>query len=106
MELEHCGVYKLKARNLSVGIYNAEKDFFVGIRNKFNTEFLDTEWNLRYVNGVAYTGTAKAIELLDLAGEYEPIDGWWLETAKITEDGYETKWQPNTDLFSYLRQYS
>lgn len=45
LKLNECvkgSVYKLKSRNLSVGVFDG-KDSFIGIRTKFDRRFLDSE---------------------------------------------------------------
>lgn len=39
----HGGLYLLKSRNLSLGIYNKPTQGFIGIRTKFYDRFLFTE---------------------------------------------------------------
>lgn len=55
ISLEECvdrGVYSIKSRNLSVGVYRAEVQGFIGIRLKFNDRFLFTEYH--YDTGAPY----------------------------------------------------
>lgn len=40
---EHRGVYRLHSRNLRVGVWDAEREQFIGIRQKFHFRFLDAE---------------------------------------------------------------
>lgn len=38
-------LYAIMSRNLSMGVYNQESRGFIGIRTKFGTRFLDTEFH-------------------------------------------------------------
>lgn len=42
MKLEERGVYRIKSRNLQVGVFDGETGF-IGIRNKFDNQYLFTE---------------------------------------------------------------
>ncbi len=47
LELEECTkghIYLIHSRNLSVGVYNG-KEGFIGIRDKFDFRYLDTEYH-------------------------------------------------------------
>lgn len=55
------GVYRIKSRNLTVGVYREAVGGFIGIRLKFNSEFLFEEYH--YDNGPPF-GTVEPIELL------------------------------------------
>lgn len=71
------GVYKLVSRNLSLGIFT--NNYFIGIREKFNTKYLSAE-----IHHDA-NGTAKPIELIEYTpsnlelkiflGTYDKISG-------------------------------
>jgi len=37
-------VYRLRSRNLAVGVYSAKRDGFIGIRTKFGDQYLDVEY--------------------------------------------------------------
>lgn len=60
---EDRGVYRIKSRNLAVGVYRAEVKGFVGIRLKFNSYFLFTEFH--HDTG-APCGTVEPLEKLDV----------------------------------------
>ncbi|NDD52346.1 hypothetical protein EBZ39_00440 [bacterium] len=63
--LEHCvdrQLYRLASRNLSLGVYNAAEKDFIGIRQKFNTEFLSSEYH--WDTGEPF-GTASPLEALE-----------------------------------------
>lgn len=55
-------LYRLRSRNLSVGVFDG-KDGFIGIRVKFGNRFLDTEYH--WDKGPPH-GTAKPLEDLGL----------------------------------------
>jgi hypothetical protein len=38
-------VYRLRSRNLSVGVFDAYSNGFIGIREKFGSRYLDTEYH-------------------------------------------------------------
>lgn len=62
-ECEHGRLYKIKSRNLSLGVYDENAKGFIGIRTKFGSRFLFTEYH--YDTGAPF-GTAWPIEALDL----------------------------------------
>ena len=59
---EHSGLYRILARNFSLGVYHLKDQGFIGIRQKFTMVFLDTEFH--WDTGVPY-GTVKPIEFLE-----------------------------------------
>ena len=67
--------YRLTARNLSIGVWDAEVGCFIGIRRKFGSEYLDTEH--LYEDLPDNHGTAAALEAV---GEVVPpttaMDTW------------------------------
>ena len=44
-ECEHGYVYEIYSRNLKIAAFDAKSGGFIGIRNKFNHEHLDTEYH-------------------------------------------------------------
>lgn len=55
IKLEDCvrgRVYQIHSRNLSFGVFNGDGGF-IGIRFKFNSRFLDTEWHWDHGRGTA-----------------------------------------------------
>lgn len=58
----HGGLYKIDSRNLSLGIYNENKNEFIGIRRKFGYLYLFEEFH--YDIGPPY-GTVKPIKLIE-----------------------------------------
>ena len=44
-ECKHRGVYKINCRNLIYGAYDSERQGFIGIREKFGSEYLFTEYH-------------------------------------------------------------
>jgi hypothetical protein len=78
-EMVERGVYTLKSRNLVVGVWNGASGF-IGIRLKFRSEYLFTEYH--YDQGAPY-GTAKPQVLLGVLPKgIEPRER--LETEEIT----------------------
>ena len=63
--LEQCqkgGLYRIRSRNLSFGVFNGDGGF-VGIREKFGSEYLFTEYH--WDTGAPF-GTVKPVELLEM----------------------------------------
>jgi hypothetical protein len=59
---KHSGLYRIYARNFSLGVYNLKEQGFIGIRRKFTMVFLDLEYH--WDTGEPY-GTAKPYEFLE-----------------------------------------
>lgn len=119
-ECKHGYVYKLKSRNLTSGVFNKEDNGFIGIRLKFNYEFLFTEYH--WDTGEPF-GTAKPLELLEqipsdieIRETLDTIDsitkrfvdfkkGWYYTDT----NEYDKKIRPitnhNEKLFEYLKQF-
>lgn len=73
LPLDQCedrGVYKLWARNLRVGVYNAKRKGFIGIRNKWGERFLDMEFHWDH----DYYPTAKPLEKIGMLPEGIEVD--------------------------------
>lgn len=62
-ELENGRVYRIRSRNLMVGVWRAETKGFIGIRRKFGSEYLFEEYH--YDNGPPF-GTARVEMALDV----------------------------------------
>ena len=62
-ELTHRQPYRLSSRNLSFGVWDAEVGCFIGIRRKFDDEYLSTEY--LYEDLPDNHGTAAALEAVD-----------------------------------------
>jgi hypothetical protein len=63
----HGGLYRLFwSRNLADGVYNSDTQSFVGVRSKFDREFLETE---RHCD-VSTRGSATPVELLGMCPVY------------------------------------
>lgn len=56
------GLYRILARNFSLGLYDSKQKGFIGIRQKFKMEFLDVEYHWDIGNPY---GTAKPVEFLE-----------------------------------------
>ena len=63
-DLIHRRVYRLKSRNLLVGVWDSGKSGFIGVRQKFSDRYLFTEYHWDTSDS---HGTAQALELLDTA---------------------------------------
>jgi len=61
------GVYKIKCRNLSYGVWNPNDKGFIGIREKFGDRFLFTEYH--YDTGVPY-GTVREAEFVSMLPDH------------------------------------
>ena len=44
-QCEHRGIYRIDSRNLSIGVFDAKKNGFIGIREKWGERYLFTEWH-------------------------------------------------------------
>ena len=44
-DLQHRKLYRLLARNISIGVWFANEQYFVGIRTKFGSRFLAEEYH-------------------------------------------------------------
>lgn len=62
-ECKHGGLYKIHSRNLSIGVFNEDAKGFIGIRNKFDYDYLFTEFH--WDTGPPF-GTVQPHELLDM----------------------------------------
>lgn len=62
-ELENGRVYRIRSRNLMVGVWRAETKGFIGIRRKFGSEYLFEEYH--HDNGPPF-GTATVETALDV----------------------------------------
>lgn len=70
--LENCrhgALYRINARNFSIGIYDEDNQGFIGIRTKFTMQFLDLEFH--WDTGAPY-GTVKPLEFLEWSPFSEP----------------------------------
>jgi len=47
------GLYKIDSKNFKIGIFDSETNGFIGIKRKFGSAFLDTEYHYDYVDGEA-----------------------------------------------------
>lgn len=52
-------LYRLHSRNLTLGVFDETRDGFIGVRRKFDSEFLDTEYH--WDTGPPH-GTAQPLE--------------------------------------------
>lgn len=88
-------VYYVRSRNLVIGAWNAATKGFIGIREKFSTRYLFTEYE-RDLAGPPH-GTARAIEDL---GVVVPSRITMVEHLK-TDEG----WRENDDLYRLLEEH-
>jgi len=83
------GIYKVHSRNLLVAVYCGERAF-IGLREKFNYIYLDTEW----ANAQDERRGAWAKEFLGILP-----DGIELWTSRKDANG---EWETNSTLLDYL----
>ena len=57
------GVYTLRSRNLTIGVWSEPRGGFVGIRQKFDARYLFTEF---FNDGISPVGTATPLEDLGI----------------------------------------
>ena len=60
-ELAHGAVYRIHARNFSIGMWDQNAKGFIGVREKFGSRFLFTEYHWDIGGSV---GTVKPVEML------------------------------------------
>ena len=89
--LKHGGVYKIRSRNLRIGVYNSSIKGFTGIRKKLDETYLFEEfhWDI----GPPF-GTANAEEFIEICPPSEVRAHW------IGEQGQQ--YVHNESLFDYL----
>lgn len=91
-QCQHRHLYTLNARNLTLGVYNANLKAFIGIRTKLGSRFLDIEFH--WDTGSPF-GTACPLEDVGiLPDSIEPIDGHGDPDLRLRT--------PNDELFTYL----
>lgn len=92
----HGGVYRIRSRNLSVGVFNEKNNGFIGIREKFDSLFLFTEFH--YDIGEPF-GTVMPDELIEMLPKgIEVEEGHVGETSAV--------FVSNIALFEYLSHFS
>lgn len=89
-------IYRVISRNLVIGAWNAEKNGFIGIREKFGDEYLFTEYEH---DSDPHFGTARAME--DMGVDVPPEVAMHEHGPKDPE-GYLTLNQP---LFDLLKEH-
>lgn len=101
----HGRLYRLSSRNLGMGVYNQANKGFVGIREKFGSEYLSTEYH--WDTGAPH-GTARPLEdlgpcpvtdlneshLIAVTAEMAAKSEWLKEG--------ETCWRTNKELMDWL----
>lgn len=89
-ELIQGGAYRIRSRNLAYGVWDAGRQGFVGIREKFNNEYLDTEFH--YDTGAPY-GTARPEEFMGMCPVMDLA-----EYHSRCDEGRDVRWQQQTGL--------
>ena len=87
-------LYKLKCRNLKMGVYDG-KQGFIGIRSKFASKFLDTEyhWDQGPPYGTVHTAIDTGVDLpahislCESPGTIDQTTDRWVEFDKPIADG-------------------
>lgn len=123
-DCKHGYTYRIRSRNLAVGVFNTATKGFVGIREKFGDEFLFTEFH--YDTGAPHGTVSPEAEIEkcpveDLRESYEtvcsvcdkrvafvknvPEDGYgkWLHDGTFCERGVPVA-PENGVLFDYLKK--
>jgi hypothetical protein len=106
-------LYSLHSRNLTYGVYNEENKGFIGIREKFEQEYLFTEYH--WDTGPPY-GTVKPIKELEkfngpifeskkviLSGDPKPGDSCVVCSSDLEEAG-KVVWRENEELRKFLNE--
>lgn len=72
-DCKHRGLYRLRSRNLAIGVFNEKSQGFCGIREKFGSRYVFEEYHVDYDGPYK---TAAPMELLpeELPAELEPIE--------------------------------
>jgi hypothetical protein len=87
-------LYRLKCRNLTLGVYDGNQGF-IGIREKFSSKFLFTEYHWDQgppygtVYGVVDTGIdlPDHIQLCESPGTIDSVTNRWVQFDKPVADG-------------------
>lgn len=91
-DCKHGGLYKIHARNFSLGVFDEKQQGFVGIREKFGDEYLFVEYH--WDTGAPY-GTVKPNEFIKMCSIKN------LNTSIKKNKIYHT----NKKLFEWLKSY-
>lgn len=90
------GLYRIHSRNLAYGVYKAEQRGFVGIREKFGSHYLFTEYH--WDNGPPF-GTVRPIEFIEQCPITDLAESHLVEDEKIGKC-----WRTNKPLFDWLKE--
>lgn len=88
--MDNRGIYTIRSRNLVVGVYDADRDYFIGIREKFGVTYLDAEVMNRPPEKLG-TVTLVGKRVGTLPDAVELTRGWWADT-----------YTPNAPLYDLL----
>jgi len=94
-ECKHGGLYKISARNFSLGVYDEKAKGFIGVRTKWSDVYLFTEYH--WDTGEPY-GTVRPKELV---GQYP---GEVFEGQSIVNEKGEKFYRDNAELKAWLDQ--
>lgn len=94
----HGGHYLLYSRNLATGVFNSATNGFVGIREKFGREYLDTEYH-RGEEPIRRRGLAAPVKLLGMCPVAVVAESVLLKSA----NGLDCLPIPNRELFDWLK---
>lgn len=133
-ELVHGRVYRIKSRNLIVGVWNAATHGFIGIRMKFDSRYLFTEYHHDYDPHVGTVGRMADLEvnvpegIAIVEGESveedgrrffrqnkalftllerieEPINAQIVERdRRLTQEAESRRWRPQTEREHFIEQ--
>src|SRR5579872_5414717 len=90
------GLYRIHSRNLAYGVYKADVRGFVGIRNKFGSNYLFTEYH--WDNGPPF-GTVRPIEFIEQCPVEDLGESHLGEHPKIGKC-----YMTNRPLFDWLKE--
>lgn len=123
--LENCiprRVYKLRSRNLSLGVYNGRSGF-IGIRTKFGDRFLFTEyhWDTGSPYGTVMDAIDTGIDVSEDIPLIEYLGSEDINTGRLVDYSEDKRWYwvdtgesdpdiracaiSNQPLFNFLRNY-
>jgi hypothetical protein len=92
-ELETGGVYRLRSRNLDFGVFDGQRGF-IGIREKFGSRYLDTEYNLHTARAVEQVGTiGPDVLITESPGRKCQACGGWVKCLEGEAGNAGAKWR-------------
>lgn len=96
-ECRHGGLYRIDARNFSLGVFNEHLQGFIGIREKFFDYFLFTEYH--WDTGAPY-GTVSPLEFLEMC-PHNPMEQI---VAPATQEDVDRQISPKIKVGEVIRR--